>query len=199
MPKSTPDLSSRDRKERLAKNIASDGFTMPTKCYHCAQANTACVMDLRTGRCAECARHGQSCNSQVTRIEYEKIRRSREKLAAQLEAAEEEEDALTRKLFEHRARVRRLRKQLKMKEQKESSAQEAEALSIADSEQFEAEFSSAVDPVPIDLPSFDPFPLDGRLLMSPAQWSALEGAPFETLGYTGDPSGANSPGPVPAS
>lgn len=151
-------------------------------------------MDLRTGRCAECARHGQSCNSQVTRIEYEKIRKSREKIAAQLEAAEEEEDELTRKLLEHRSRVRRLRKQLRMKEQKEAQAQEAEASSIAEAERLEEELLAAsLEPISADLTSFDPYPMDGRLLLSPEQWSNLEGVPFPVLGFTGDDSGPGTP------
>lgn len=194
MPKSTSDLSWKERKQRLSNNISADGFTMPTKCYHCATANVSCVMDLRTGRCAECARHGQSCNSQVTRIEYEKIRKSREKIASQLEAAEEEEDELTRKLLEHRSRVRRLRKQLQMKEQKESQAQELEASSIAEAERLEAEILSASsEPISADLATFEPFPMDGRLLMSPEQWSNLEGVPFPVLGFTGDDSGPGTP------
>lgn len=144
-------------------------------------------MDLRTGHCAECARHGHSCNSRVTRVEYEKIRRSREELAHQLEEAEEEEDALTQKLLEHRARVRRLRKQLKMKEQEKSAAQELKAASITDAVQLEREFlSESAEPIPAELLSFDPFPMDGRLLMSPEQWSALDGVPFPVLGFTGD-------------
>lgn len=194
MPKSTSDISWKERKQRLSHNISADGFTMPTKCFHCTSAGVPCVMDLRTGRCAECARHGQSCNSQVTRIEYEKIRKSREKIAAQLEAAEEEEDELTRKLLEHRSRVRRLRKQLRMKEQKEAQAQDAEASSIAEAERLEAELLSASsEPIPAGLESFEPYPFDGRLLMSPEQWSTLEGTPFNVLELTGDDSGPGTP------
>lgn len=194
MPKSTSDISWKERKQRLANNISADGFIMPTKCFHCAAANVACVMDLRTGRCAECARHGQSCNSQVTRIEYEKIRKSREKIAAQLEAAEEEEDELTRKLLEHRSRVRRLRKQLRMKEQKEAQAQDAEAASVAEAQRLEEEFLSvSAEPIPAGLESFEPYPFDGRPMMTPEQWSALEGAPFPVIGFTGDDSGPGTP------
>jgi hypothetical protein len=194
MPKSTSDLSWKERKQRLANNISADGFAMPTKCFHCTAAKVPCVMDLRTGRCAECARHGQACNSQVTRIEYEKIRKSREKIAEQLEAAEEEEDELTKKLLEHRSRVRRLRKQLRMKEQKESQAQDLEASSIAEAERLEAEFLAvSSEPISADLASFDPYPMDGRLLMSPEQWSNLEGVPFPVLGFTGDDSGPGTP------
>jgi hypothetical protein len=77
-----------------------------------------------------------------------------------------------------------------MKEQKEAQAQDLEASSIAEVEQLEAEFLAATsEPLPADLTSFDPFPMDGRLLMSPEQWSNLEGVPFPVLGFTGDDSG----------
>jgi hypothetical protein len=130
----------------------------------------------------------------VTRIEYEKIRKSRKKIASQLEAAKEEEDELTRKLLEHRSRVRRLRKQLRMKEQKEAQAQEVEAASIAEAEQLEAELLAASsEPISADLATFDTFPIDGRLLVSLAQWSNLEGVPFDVLGFTGDDSRPGTP------
>ncbi|KAM0708541.1 hypothetical protein Q7P35_005193 [Cladosporium inversicolor] len=115
-------------------------------------------------------------------------------IAAQLEAAEEEEDELTRKLLEHRSRVRRLRKQLRMKEQKEAQAQEAEASSIAKAERLEEELLAAsLEPILADLTSFDPYPMDGRLLLSPEQWSNLKGVPFPILGFTSDDSGPGTP------
>ncbi|KAM0705465.1 hypothetical protein Q7P35_006824 [Cladosporium inversicolor] len=175
MPKSTSDISWKERKQRLANNISADRFTMLTKCFHYTSANVPCVMDLRTGRYAECARHGQSCNSQVTRIEYEKIRKSREKIAAQLEAAEEEEDELTRKLLKHRSR-------------------EAEASSIAEAERLEEELLAAsLEPISADLTSFDPYPIDSRLLLLPEQWSNLKGVLFPVLGFTSDDSGPGTP------
>lgn len=174
MPKSSKDKTHKERKEFLAANILSDGFEMPTKCYHCVAANKACVVDIRSGRCAECAGHGQSCNLQVTRVEYEKIRKVREKVAKELEEAEEAEDALTQKLLEHRARVRRLRKSLRMKEKAEVVAQDKEVASIAEAKRLEAELSLlASDPLPFELPPNDTFPFDGRLWMSPQAWDEL--------------------------
>lgn len=81
-----------------------------------------------------------------------------------------------------------------MKEQKEAQAQELEASSIAEAEKLEAElFTADSEPIPADLTSFDPFPIDGRLLMSLEQWSTLEGVPFPMLGFTGDDSGPGTP------
>ena len=120
----------------------------------------------------------------MTRIEYERIRKERLKVAKKLEEAEEEEDAITEKLLEHRRKIRRLRKQLRMKESHEHKAREKEEASIADAERVEEEFLlvDPVDPIPMDLPSFTPTPLDGRLLMSPAGWSEIDGTPWGLLG-----------------
>jgi hypothetical protein len=158
MPKSSRDLSSKERKERLAANIAANGIIMGPRCFHCQRVGVPCQIDLRSGRCVECARLGQSCNQQVTRIEYDKIRQSREKATAELEAAESAEEKMMRKLLEHRGRVRRLRRQLRAKEEKEVEAQVLEAESIAETVQLEEQFLSH----PIDSTSLDCLPLELR-------------------------------------
>lgn len=179
MVKSTPDLTSKERKQRLQRNILSDCFTMPSRCYHCVVSDSECKVDLRTGRCSECAKLGQSCNQQITRIEYEKIRKAREKVARDLEQAEEEEDELTRKLLEHRSRVRRLRKQLKMRNEQEAVAQDREVAAIAESEQLERELEGLMAaPVVADIPPNLPLPLDGRLWLTASEWRAMDGASF---------------------
>lgn len=142
MPKSSHDLSSKERKDRLAANISANGIIMGPRCFHCQRAGVPCKVDLRSGRCVECARLGQSCNQQATRIEYDKIHQSREKAAAGLEAAESAEENIMRKLLEHRSRVRRLRRQLRAKEGKEVEAQDLEAKSIAETVQLEEQFFS---------------------------------------------------------
>lgn len=168
MPKSSRDLTWRERNEKLASNIAADGFIMPTRCYHCTKANKECKVDLRSGRCSECALNAQSCNLQITRIEYERIRKEQLNVAKELDEAEEEEDAITEKLLAHRRKIRCLRKQLRMKESKEQKAQDKEEASIAEAAQLEQELASdPSEPIPLDLPSFDVMPMEGRLLLSP--------------------------------
>lgn len=186
MPKSSRDLSSKERKDKLAANIAANGVIMPLKCFHCTQASVLCLTDLRTGRCVECARLGQSCNWQTTRIEYENFRRSRDKVAKELELAEAAEDNLTRRLLEHRARVRRLRQQLRIKDEKESEAQDLEAESIAEATRLEKEFLvDFVEPFPVDLPPFDSYSVESQFMMSSEVWSSLDEVPCSTLGMVG--------------
>ena len=111
----------------------------------------------------------------------------RAKIAKQLEEAEEEEDAMTRKLLEHRARVRRLRKQLRMKELKEVRAQDAEAASIQEADRLERElFADNADPIPLELPANNRLPMDGRLWMSPSDWAAWDGQSWNSLGSCGE-------------
>ena len=57
-------------------------------------------------------------------------------MSKQLKEAEEEEDALTRKLLEYRTRVRRLRKQLRIKEVSKIATLEREEASIREAEQL---------------------------------------------------------------
>jgi septal ring factor EnvC (AmiA/AmiB activator) len=175
MPKPSRDLTSKERKDRLAANIAADSFIMALKCFHCTQTGVPCQADLRTGRCVECARLGQSCNKQVTRIAYEKIRRSREKVTKELEETEAAEDDLTRKLLELRVRVRRLRKQLNVREEKESQAQDCEAESIAEAVRCEEELlMHPMQSFPLDSATFEPYLVDGLPTMSPQAWESPE-------------------------
>lgn len=167
MPKSSRDLTSKERKDKLAASIAANGFVVLTKCYHCTQANVLCQVDLRSGRCVECARLGQSCNRQTTRINFENIRRRREKIARELDDAEAVEDDLTRKLLGHRARVRRLRHQLRTKEELESQAQDCEADSISKTICLEEEFrDSLAGTTPFDPQLFEEAPIDDTTCLS---------------------------------
>lgn len=182
MPKSSRDLTSRERKHNLARDIAADGFIVPTKCFHCFKANKECKVDLRSGRCSECAHHGQSCNLQVTRIEYERIRKERLKVASKLEEAEQEEDAMTEKLLEQRRKIRRLRKQLHIRESHEYEARGKEEASIDDAERVEAAFLSVEPMTSMDSQSITPAPMDDQLLISPAYWGDVDSTPWRALG-----------------
>lgn len=190
MPKTSRDRTQKARRKNLSSQIAHDGFAMPTKCYHCEKSHSECKFDLRTSRCSECARLGQSCNFQVTRIEYEKIVKQREKIARELEEAEDAEEVLNQqrvildqKLAEHRARTRRLRKQLRLKEVKEAEAQNREFESIAADEQAERELLRDIcNPIFSDLPSGESPTADGQLRMTPREWASHDEVPWGLVG-----------------
>lgn len=172
-------------KEIRSHSIPTEISESRTRSSCCSQAGVPCVMNLQKGRCSECARHGHTCNSQVIWIEHEEVRKSRGNLAAQLEEAEEEVDALAQKSTEHRARIRSLRKQLIVKDQKGTVAQDLEVAYVADAGRLEREmFAGNAKPIPTDLSSFDPYSVDGGLHQSPKHWSVLNGDPFPVLGFT---------------
>ena len=69
-----------------------------------------------------------------------------------------------------------------------------EASSIAEAERLEEELLAAsLEPISADLTSFDPYPIDSRLLLLPEQWSNLKGVLFPVLGFTSDDSGPGTP------
>lgn len=172
-------------KEIRSHSIPTENSESQTRRSRCSQAGVPCLMNLQKGKCTEFARHGHTCDSQVIRIQHEEVQRPQGNLAAQLEEAEEEEDALAEKLTEHRARIRNLQKQLTVKDQEEVAAQDLEVASAADAGRLEGGmFAGNGKPIPTDLSTFDPYSMDGGLHRSPKHWSVLNGDQTPSLGFT---------------
>jgi len=116
-------LTRKDRRERQACLIESEGREMPSPCSSCRDAKTPeggsrprCVVDVRFGCCSQCVRKGYTgCDVSVTWTEWERLRSQRRKLKRQLDEAEE-------KVTEAMMRVHRLRKQLRVAEGREEKA-----------------------------------------------------------------------------
>ncbi|KAK0952090.1 hypothetical protein LTR91_024611 [Friedmanniomyces endolithicus] len=99
-------LTRRERRERQAIDIETEGREMPSPCTACREARSSderprprCVVDVR-------------CDVSVTWTEWERLRSQRRKLKRQLDEAEE-------KVTEAMTRVHRLRKQLRVAEDRE--------------------------------------------------------------------------------
>ena len=113
-------LTRRERRERQAILIETEGREMPSPCTACREAKSSvgrprprCVVDVRFGCCSQCVRKGySSCDVSVTWTEWERLRSQRRKLKRQLDEAEE-------KVTEAMTRVHRLRKQLRIAEDRE--------------------------------------------------------------------------------
>ncbi|KAK0247029.1 hypothetical protein LTS09_017835 [Friedmanniomyces endolithicus] len=113
-------LTRRERRERQAIDIETEGREMPSPCTACREARSSderprprCVVDVRYGCCSQCVRRGySSCDVSVTWTEWERLRSQRRKLKRQLDEAEE-------KVTEAMYRVHRLRKQLRVAEDRE--------------------------------------------------------------------------------
>ena len=116
-------LTRKERRERQAVLIESEGREMPSPCSACRDAKIPegrvrprCVVDVRFGCCSQCVRKGYSgCDITVTWTEWERLRSQRRKLKRQLDEAEE-------KVTEAMTRVHRLRKQLRVAEDREEKA-----------------------------------------------------------------------------
>lgn len=115
-------LTRQERRERQALGIESEGREMPSPCSGCRKARVAegksrprCVVDVRFGCCSECVRKGVKCDVTVTWMEWERLRNQRRKLKRELDEAEE-------KVTEAMSKVHRLRKQLRVAEDREEKA-----------------------------------------------------------------------------
>jgi len=113
-------LTRRERRERQAIRIETEGREMLSPCTACWEAKSSdrrpcprCVVDVQFGCCSQCVRKGySSCDVSVTWTEWEQLRSQRRKLKRQLDEAEE-------KVTEAMTRVHRLRKQLRVAEDRE--------------------------------------------------------------------------------
>ena len=96
---------------------------MPSPCSACrdakipeGRARPRCVVDVRFGCCSQCVRRGKAgCDVTVTWTEWERLRSQHCKLKRELDEAEE-------KVTEAMTRVHRLRKQLRVAENREEKA-----------------------------------------------------------------------------
>lgn len=116
-------LTRRERRERRALLIESEGREMPSPCSSCrsakvpeGQARPRCIVDVRFGCCSQCVRKGYAgCDVTVTWTEWERLRNQRRELKRKLDEAEE-------KVTDAMSRVHRLRKQLRVAENREEKA-----------------------------------------------------------------------------
>jgi hypothetical protein len=192
---------------------------MPTPCDRCRRQNVPCLVDVRSGRCKSCNDSKKRCNLRVTFQEFEKLAKARRSLSEQVESAEDELEAAEAavvaahtKVLQARAKARRLRKQLRSKEQSEDDAYCRELAGIEEVEQMEAEASGLAGPsipeTPPEGPSLDElfasgelmnFPEDegldiNALLASPTTWGQTTG--FMPSSWVGLEVSADGPGDI---
>ena len=166
-------LTRKERRERQALDIESEGREMPSPCSLCQKAKPKengdrprCVVDVRFGCCSECVRKGESgCDVTVTWTEWERLRGQRRKLKRQLDEAEE-------KVTEAMTRVHRLRKQLRVAEDREEKAisKEFKELQALPSEGPSA-LSASSDCLLV--PEGTPGELDGVFQLPVASWAEM--------------------------
>ena len=163
--------SSTVRRKNLGRHVEAYGDIMPTKCTPCKEANRVCRVHVRSGRCGACNNtNNKRCDIQVTASEFRRLVKRREVLKEslsqsndELELARSALDAAHERFSTALAKVSRLSLELS---QNETRAEEAIAVEDRSIREQEAEELSAE----LDLPSFESFPFDDRLLMDPTSW-----------------------------
>ena len=149
---------------------------MVTKCSTCVKHKRVCKVGVRSGRCSECQRRGQSCDVRVTQSEFHRLLGEKEKLRKQIKESQEAQDAAMRiqeKALEDlrvaRAREERLRKQMDLLD---SRAETAVAVEERNIEELERNETDATMEFPTEPDGFG-------LHLSPSTWSAFEGYPLD--------------------
>ena len=163
--------SSTVRRHNLGNYVETYGDIMPTKCTPCKEAGRVCRVHVRSGRCGACNNtNNTGCDIQVTASEFRRLVSKRDALKRnlsesndELESARSALDAAHERFSTALAKVSRLSKELS---QNERRAEEAIAVEDRSIREQEVEELSAE----LDLPSFEPFPFDDRLLMDPTSW-----------------------------
>lgn len=171
--------SSRIRRKALSSEISRTGIEM-APCTDCRNAKPKrgerkppCIVGARSGRCSECVRKGyQKCDVTVSRLEWERLRDSRDQMRIDLEKAEEREAELMQQLLTHRARTIRLRKQLRQAERRTERAVAEELDDIEEAERVEASVLFDSEPgVVAEERSF----FHDIIEMPPEDWASLDG------------------------
>jgi hypothetical protein len=171
---------------RLEADIKATGTEMPP-CTRCRTAKVKsgdprpkCIVGPKSGRCSECVRKGyhKDCDVKLSVPEWERFRDTRERLSKELEAADEEELRLLmeqqdvlRKLSTHKAKKIRLRKQLRLAENRTETAITRELDELEMAEAVEEEFLPSVEPTGVEV-SGPPNEAD-PWGMSPSDWIGL--------------------------
>jgi hypothetical protein len=100
---------SKSQKERRA-NILTRAIPaihiMPTPCSYCRTRNLVCRVNLKSGRCYECVRKAQKCSLLVTKKEFDRLAKLREKAKSDLEKAENDEERMAAKLHKQQEELR---------------------------------------------------------------------------------------------
>src|SRR5689334_6171227 len=84
------------RRHGLLEFTEAFGTAMVTKCSTCVEKKRVCKVSVRSGRCSECQRRGQSCDVRVTQSEFHRLLSEKEKLRKQIKESQEAQEAAMR-------------------------------------------------------------------------------------------------------
>jgi hypothetical protein len=144
-------------RRNLANEVIATGFEAMPCCTPCRNAKPKkgekekpkCIVGPRSGRCSQCIIKGihKKCDVKLSAPEWTKFRDTRERLRKEIEDADEDEikllmeqQEILRKLSAHKAKKIRLKKQLRLAENRTESAVAKELEDLEAAEAVEEEF-----------------------------------------------------------
>ena len=154
-------------RRNLANEIIATGVeAMPcyTPCRNAkvkkGEEKPKCIVGPKSGRCSQCILKGihKKCDIKLSAPEWTKFRDTRERLRKEIDNADEEEiklliqqQEILKKISAHKAKKLRLRKQLRLAENRTKSAVAKELEDLEAAEAVEEEFLPLEEPNGVEL------------------------------------------------
>jgi hypothetical protein len=171
--------SSSLRRKTLASDIARNGTEMApcTKCRNAkvkaGEEKPKCIVGPQSEKCSECVRKGLShCDVTLSAPQWARLRDARDALRRDIERIEEEEVHLLQELTARRMKKIRLRKQLRLSEDRTNAAASKELAELDALDAAERSFLPVEEELGIEIPEY-PFEFHGILEMPPASWDDI--------------------------
>jgi hypothetical protein len=175
-------------RKHLSLEIQHNGIEMApcTKCQHAkvkpGETRPKCIVGPQSGKCSECVRKGYSqCDVTLSAPQWTKLRDARDALRRDIEKIEEEEIELLQKLTARRMKKVRLRKQLRLSENRTDTAVAQELEDLENAEAIERAFLPQDEEFGIEIPD-QSFAFSSILEMPTECWEELwqpEAAPSD--------------------
>lgn len=166
-------------RKHLSLEIQQNGIEMApcTKCQHAkvkpGETRPKCIVGPQSGKCSECVRKGYpNCDVTLSAPQWTKLRDARDALRRDIEKIEEEEIELLQKLTARRMKKVRLRKQLRLSENRTDTAVAQELEDLENAEAIERAFLPQDEEFGIEIPD-QPFAFGGILEMPTESWEEL--------------------------
>jgi len=131
---------------RLAKTIATFGFTPPIACDHCSAALSSCIIMAGHAKCSECTRRGRPC----VPVSLDSLNRAHLRLKSELEVAMNERVEQAERLSKLDAKVLRLFKTLKQNESRAVAKVRCVASELGDDNNGTEDEENSSDPPNLD-------------------------------------------------
>lgn len=175
--------SSSLRRKNLAFDIQRDGTEMApcTKCRNAkvkpGEEKPKCIVGPQSEKCSECVRKGSPhCDVTLSAPQWVRLRDARDALRRDIEKVEEEEIHLLQELTARRMKKIRLRKQLRLSEDRTNAAAAKELEELDALDAAERSFLPLEEEFGIEIPE-QPFQFHSLLEMPPTSWDDIWQAP----------------------